>query len=173
MGGQIKKKFENNHVLKHFFERRDSLYIEEDCLLWGHRVVISSSLTRSILDEIHASHLGIIKMKAIARSFVWWPSVNEDIVELSLSCKQCLVSRKDPQKSTLTPWDWPTVPWSRIHANFLGPFHKRMILVVLDSHSKWPEALIMKNITSAETIKIFEQLFMRYGFPLKIVTDNV
>ncbi|KYN12691.1 Uncharacterized protein K02A2.6, partial [Trachymyrmex cornetzi] len=43
-----------------------------NCLLFEHRVVIPISLRDTILSDLHASHIGIVKMKGIARSFVYW-----------------------------------------------------------------------------------------------------
>ena len=40
----------------------------------------------------------------------------------------------------LHPWEWPEKPWTRIHIDYAGPFHGKMLLVVVDATSKWIEA---------------------------------
>ncbi|XP_046604994.1 uncharacterized protein K02A2.6-like [Neodiprion virginianus] len=88
------------------------------------------------------------------------------------ACRVCLETRKSPPKIALTPWAWPTTPWHRIHADFLGPFNGKTVLVIVDSHSKWPEAIIMQSMSESHTIKAFEEVFARHGYPAHLITDN-
>ena len=111
-------------------------------------------------------------MKALARGFVWWPMLDKDILEITRACTACIQTKKNPFKIPLIPWAWPTMPWHRIHADFLGPIDTKMILLIIDSHSKCPEAYIMKTIGEEETLQVFDDLFSRCGFPLHLVTDN-
>jgi len=54
-----------------FHNKSDELTVERDCLLWGYRVVIPSKLRSIVLEQLHESHLGIVKFKSLARSYVW------------------------------------------------------------------------------------------------------
>ena len=56
--------------------RATELTVESDCLLWGHRVIIPSELQGKVLKELHETHPGICRMKALARSYVWWPQLD-------------------------------------------------------------------------------------------------
>ncbi|GFW54413.1 uncharacterized protein K02A2.6 [Trichonephila clavipes] len=52
---------------------REAQYtIEDGCIMYGQRVCIPRKFRKDVLEELHAGHLGIVKMKAIARSFVYW-----------------------------------------------------------------------------------------------------
>jgi hypothetical protein len=57
-----------------FYGMRDEICLENGVLMMGHRIVLPKSLQLNVLEEIHASHLGINKTKRIARSYIWWPS---------------------------------------------------------------------------------------------------
>ena len=46
------------------------------------------------------------------------------------------------------------------------------VLILVDAHSKWIEALIMQSITSAKTIEKIRIKFSTHGLPRKVVTDN-
>lgn len=45
-----------------YFTRRSELTINQNCLLWGIRVVITSSLRGRVLDELHQGHIGVVKL---------------------------------------------------------------------------------------------------------------
>ncbi|XP_046737570.1 uncharacterized protein K02A2.6-like [Diprion similis] len=162
-----------SRIENNFFKKRHELEIENGSLTWGYRIVIPESLRKDILKELHSSHMGVVKMKQLARNYFWWPYLDEDIENLANSCKICLENRPEPTKTSLTPWQWPSTPWSRIHIDFMGPFHNCMFLIVVDAHSKWTEVINMKKDTTAhKLIKVLDEIFSRYGIPKHLVSDN-
>lgn len=156
-----------------FANKKNELTLENDCLFWGYRIVIPETLRPTILKELHLSHMGVVKIKMFARSYVWWPGIDNDIETLVKTCKVCSEMQKNPGKTILTPWPWPEKAWSRIHLDFLGPFMGRMFLVIIDAHSKWPEVIDFKqNTKTYRVIEECEKLFARHGLPMHVVTDN-
>ena len=69
-------------------------------------------------------------------------------------------------------WEWPKKPWSRIHVDHAGPFQEKTILVVVDAHSKWIEAVTVPSTSSTATIKVLRNLFATHGIPELLVSDN-
>ena len=61
----------NTLLLKPFFHRSYELSIEQDCLVWGIRVVIPTCYQKDILNELHVGRPGIVRMKELARSYLW------------------------------------------------------------------------------------------------------
>ena len=53
--------------------------MENVCVVRGNRVVIPPEERQSILKEQQSSHPGICKMKAIARSYVYWPRIDKEL----------------------------------------------------------------------------------------------
>ena len=153
-------------------KNRQELSIEGDCLLRGTRVVIPLKLRSKILDELHRGHCRIVRMKALARSHVWWPGLDDDIASMVKGCAECQAVRHLPAKAPLHPWAWPTSPWERIHVDFLGPFLGKMFFLVIDAHSKWPEVSIMPSTTAGQTINVLKEMFARFGIPQQLVSDN-
>ena len=62
-------------IFSAYKQRQNELYIENDCIIWGRRVVIPLSLRNQLLRELHIAHAGMCKMKALARAYnIWWPN---------------------------------------------------------------------------------------------------
>lgn len=93
----------NSEELKIFFNRKDDISIVEGCLMFGERVIISSALRQRILKQLHRGHPGIGRTKAIARSFVYWPNIDNDIESLVRNCDSCASTAKMPTKTELHP----------------------------------------------------------------------
>lgn len=158
---------------KAIFSKRDELIVEKGCILWGNRVLVPEKLRKEVLEELHVSHFGIVKMKMIARSYVWWPGIDREIESVAASCAICVRERKAPPSVPLNPWPMPSKVWSRIHCDFLGPLHGHMFMVIVDAYSKWPEAIDMNTCTtSARVISELRKIFARFGFARHLVTDN-
>ena len=56
--------------------------------------------------------------------------------------------------------------------DFAGPFQGKMILVFIDSHSKWIEAFPTNSCTSHTVIEHSRTLFAQFGVPEVLVSDN-
>jgi len=158
--------------LQPYYRRRHELTIEVGCLLWGMRVVVPKSCQKAILAELHTSHPGIVRMKSIARTHVWWPSIDKQIEQVVHDCSSCQSIRNAPSRAELHPWSWPDAPWRRIHVDFAGPFLGSMFMIIVDAHSKWLEVFPMKSITTTKTLEILRNLFATYGLPYQLVSDN-
>lgn len=60
-----------------------------------------------MLKELHAGHQGIVKMKAPAHKYVWWPKVDADVKQVCRACESCQVELKTPRQVPLHPWEFP------------------------------------------------------------------
>lgn len=158
--------------LKPYFARRNEMYLDRDCVVWGYRMVIPSSLRGHVLNELHVGHMGIVKMKCMARSYVWWPGIDADIERTGQECVTCAAEATAPPRAPPQPWPFPAEPWTRLHIDFLGPFHGRSFLVLIDATSKWIEAFHMTKTTAIEVIRVLRETFARFGLPKEVVSDN-
>ncbi|CAB4004480.1 LOW QUALITY PROTEIN: uncharacterized protein K02A2.6-like [Paramuricea clavata] len=148
------------------------LSVEDGCLLWGTRVIIPPPGRSNILTELHEAHPGVSRMKALARSYVWWPTLDEDIEREVKSCNQCQLHHTTPAAAPLHPWEWPGHPWTQLHIDYAGPFKGEMFLVVVDAYSKWLEVHQMTSTTSTATIEKLREIFATHGLPTTVVSDN-
>ena len=82
--------------VKIYHEMQEELLTEAGCVLQGCKVVIPPKARCRLLDEAHEGHPGVVRMKALARSYFWWPGMDLEIERYVTSCKGCEQSRSDP-----------------------------------------------------------------------------
>ncbi|CAL4089219.1 unnamed protein product, partial [Meganyctiphanes norvegica] len=71
--------------LKPFVSLFDDLYIEQDVIFHGARLLVPSKQQQRLLHELHQTHIGIVTMKEVARQYFWWPQISKQI-EDGLPC---------------------------------------------------------------------------------------
>ena len=131
------------------------LSVDQGCVFWGLRVVISERYRVHLLDDLHQEHHGICCMKSPARGYFWWPGLDAAIVERDYQCHVCAALGKSPPRAPLYPWKWPSKSWERIHIDIFEK-GKLNFLIVVDANSKW----------------FLRALFAHYGLPEEALLDN-
>ena len=129
--------------------------------MWGMRMVIPASLCQRYLNELHEHHLGVVKMKSLARNLLWSPGLNADIKRMVKACATFRAGADNPSRVSFL---WPPTDrmWQRIHEHFAGPVMCRMFLVVIDAYLKWPEVAIMQSISVENTVKRLWNIFFKH-----------
>lgn len=110
-------------------------------------------------------------MKNLSRSYVYWPSLDQEIEKIGRECQPCRAVRDAPPRAALHPWEFPLKPWHRIYADFAECGGKKYIIIV-DAFSKWIEAIAMNRTDAESTISVLRSIFSRFGLPSQLVTDN-
>ena len=82
-----------------------SLYIVDNVIMLGDRVVVPKALRSSILHLLHAAHQGVDRMKARSADVVYWPGIVGDIARHREACQACHKSAKS--NPSLPPYDPP------------------------------------------------------------------
>ena len=155
-----------------YSRRRLELGVEGGCVVWGCRIVVPSMGRELTLQMFHEAHPGVVRMKSLARSYMWWPGMDKDIETCVKKCAICQSSRKNPSVAPLHPWPVPATPWTRVHIDYAGPLEGRMFLLITDSHSRWMEIHATNTSTSSATIELLRKSFSSLGLPEVIVSDN-
>ena len=117
---------------KPYLYRKNELSVESDCLIWRNRVIIPFRLRNKILTELHENHPGIVRMKALACSYVWWAGIDIEIENTVKSCNACQINHIMSAKAPAHPWEKTTSPWVRLHIDFAGPFLDKMFFIIYD-----------------------------------------
>ena len=155
-----------------FYTRREEISIMDGCLLWGNRIIVPSKCRDAVLGLLHDTHIGMSRMKATGRSYVWWPGMDQDIEATVRECPACDKHQNSPATAELHPWEWPSSPWSRVHIDHAGPFMGKLFLIVIDAHSKWLEVIHVPNTSTHATIIALSGIFATHGLPVTLVSDN-
>ena len=158
--------------VKPYFNVRDELSCEDNVLMRGLRVVIPESQRKDVMKMLHDGHPGICRMKAIARSFMWWPGIDHDLEMCVKKCEMCQNAQNSPPKATLHPWEWPGKPWYRIHIDLAGPVMGKELLIIVDAHTKCIDVIPLTTTTSRMVIESLRRTFATFGLPTVLVSDN-
>ena len=159
-------------VFQPYHNKRLELTQEDGILLWNSRVIIPEVLRTLLLKYLHAEHLGMVKMKQLARRYLWWPGLDKEIEETVKLCHSCQEAAKAPPAPNPASWSWPGGPWKRLHLDFAGPYLSKMYLVIVDAYSKFIEVVPMGQATTTNTIAALRRVFSYFGLPEHLVTDN-
>ncbi|XP_055612445.1 uncharacterized protein K02A2.6-like [Uranotaenia lowii] len=158
--------------LQQFFQRREDLSVVAGCVMYGERLTIPTGNQKRVLQQLHKGHPGIERMRSVARQYVYWPSIDEDIAKLVRACHECASVAKTDRKTDLESWSTSEKPWERLHLDYAGPVDGYYYFVLVDSYSKWPEIVHTKEITTTATLRMLRGIFYRFGVPKKVVSDN-
>ena len=162
----------DDEELSAFFRCQHELSVESGCLLRGSRVMIPVVFRRSLLQELHSCHFGVCRMKAVARSFFWWPHLDDDIATMCAACELCQQHAKSPSKEPAHAWVYPSRPFERIHVDY-AEFDRRYYFVLVDAYSKWLEIFDLgHDASTSKTISCLMQVISRFGIPDIVVSDN-
>lgn len=141
------------------------------CIMRGVHTVIPPTLCNYVLLNVHQGHMGIVKMKELARNSVWWPGIDWDIENLARSYQSCNEVQNAPP-AEIHSWMHTDKPWQWIHIDFAGPVQNMNFLIVVDTYSKWSEVIPMTSTTSTSTIEASRDMFARWRLPSHLVSDN-
>lgn len=146
--------------------------LQDGCVFKGHRLLVPTKLHRLVLDELHIGHMGMVKMKLLARSYCYWKGIDNDIEALVRNCRKCCLKRNEPPKVELHPWETPSGPWQRIHIDFAGPMNNEFYFIVVDAFSKWVEVIPTRVTSASWCLRQLRRLFATFGLPHILVSDN-
>jgi hypothetical protein len=121
-------------------------------------------------------HLGLDRANDLLRDRFYWPLLMNDIKNYISRCDRC---RRFKTKMDKAPMEniTATFPMELVHIDYLqldickGNFEN--VLVVTDHFTRYSQAYVTKTQTAQITArKLWEDFFVHYGFPAKIISDQ-
>lgn len=160
-----------NQSFAPYYNQRNDLAVVDGCLVWGRRVVIPQVFRQQLLEELHSNHLGMSRMKSLARSYLWWPQLNTEIENMAQNGQQCCLNAPSPPAAPAHPWLPPHNPWERVHVDHTQ-WNKQLLLVMIDAFLKWPEVVVVSSTSALQTIDKLRTVFTTHELPVTLVSDN-
>ena len=175
-----------NNILYHLFtprryENTNSLPIKQ--------VAVPITMRALVLRSMHdtnfgASHPGLDRTYKNLQARFYWKNSWTDVYKYVSSCEECQASKRSPhlRKAPLLPIA-PNQLFERIHMDYVkisnfkpdanGDVPPNELLVVVDSFSKWVEAIPVKTERAEEAAEVlYREIFCRYGAPKILVSDR-
>ncbi len=162
---QLDRKF------KQFHRMQEDLTCEKGILVLNGRAVIPEELKRPALQMLHEGHLGIARMKSVARDYLYWTGMSKDIEKLASSCETCKAVNPDTRAKVYEQWPKAMKPLERIHVDFFH-FAAKTALIVVDAHSAWLDVKLLGKTDALSTIHALGEILENFGDPHTIVSDN-
>ena len=97
--------------------------------------------------------------------------MDQNIEDIVKSCRECATQRSLPPVAPLHSWPWANQPMKRLHIDF-AEIEGWEVLVIIDVHSKWIEAVPLRKATAATTVSVLQTFFSNFGLPEELVSDN-
>lgn len=148
-----------------------------------HQVVIPTPYRHTVLDLAHnhlGGHLGLKKTLCKVLQHFYWPTVRRDTAAYVRSCRVCQLAGKPNQKipaAPLHPIPAMGEPFTKVVIDCVGPLPKTKrgnmyLFTIMDSTTRYPEAIPLRNITSKTIVKELVKFFTRVGIPKAIQSDQ-
>ncbi|XP_033758300.1 protein NYNRIN-like [Pecten maximus] len=159
-------------ILCHIFQRRFKNKEATERLVF--QVAVPQCLRHEVLLAYHdskvAGHQGHERTYEAVRSKYYWPRMYQEIKDYVQGCEICqqTIRHSAGRPTPLNPMPVEDV-FSRWHMDILGGLPTttekyKYILLVVNSASKWCEALPLKTQAATEIANVlFKEIFTRYG----------
>ncbi|XP_059092469.1 uncharacterized protein K02A2.6-like [Tigriopus californicus] len=173
LSGKSPKHLPQSHPAKLFTKQWDSLSLDHDnglLILQGRRIILPIQSRATILHDLHQSHQGIRRTRALARSLYFWPGMNNDIEQVISACAQCQEFRPSQSPEPLRQ-STATRPFE---SSFRGFVSQRWCALLDHGGPIYGLAVRVSpfSIGHADHNRHFEDWFADYGIPQHLRSDG-
>ena len=162
-------------VLCRHFQKDDTAVVQ---------VVVPSELRSKVLfmahDGLLSGHCGVRRTLGRTLLRFWWPGVRMDVTRYCRTCEVCQKCAAKGKTPDVPLSKMPRIdePFQRVAVDIVGPFSPpseekhRYVLTIVDTATRYPEAVPLKSIDSRSVAEALLDVFCRLGFPSEILSDN-
>ena len=156
--------------LKPYWTFRDELSVYNGIVYKGNQCVIPTSMQSTMLERIHANHMGAESNTRMARQVLFWPGLRSAITDMCQSCSRCAEYGKAAPTEPMKSLPLPERPWQLLSQDTFE-LEGKDYLVTVCHFSDWIEVDDLENLTADTIVSKTEAHVARYGAPDMIHTD--
>uniref|UniRef100_A0A0N5BN48 RNA-directed DNA polymerase n=1 Tax=Strongyloides papillosus TaxID=174720 RepID=A0A0N5BN48_STREA len=158
--------------LKEYGKIKFNLAENDGIIMKNEQIIIPLSLQSEVLRMLHSGHVGIVRMKMLARSNVFWMGMNKQIENVTKKCETCMKIGIPESNVNLHPWEPAKEIFEKLHIDMCGPLDNVRYLVIYDMFTGYPFVERLRNGDSQEIIDILDRIFIDFMYPSLNVSDN-
>lgn len=158
--------------LHSYHKLRGELTIDNYLIFFNNRLIVPKSLRQSFIKTLHEGHIGVTKMKQLARNLYYWPHIDSHIEEYVKRCFPCQTFQNNNVKEPLLSHNIPCLPFYKIAIDIMD-FKTKNYLIIYDYYSKWLDIKKITNKSSKSIIDALIEIFSNFGIPAEVVSDHV
>lgn len=158
--------------LHDYHKLRGELSADNSLVFFNDRLIVPKNLRLSFIKTLHDGHIGMTKMKQLARKLYYWPHIDSHIEEFVKRCFPCQTHQNNNIKEPLLPHKIPSLPFAKIATDIMD-YKTKSYLVVYDYYSKWLDIKYIRSKSAKNIIEALTDIFSNFGFPKEIVSDHV
>jgi hypothetical protein len=169
--GFPKSRNELPESLRAFYQMNEDLYIIDNTIFRGRKMLIPRKLRSNILDGLHAAHQGVNGMKSNARERFFWPGLDADIKQKREQCQTCNENAPSQPDEPLILTPPPEMPFQQVVTDF---YHagNHDYLIYADRFTGWTEVTDVPNTSYNVLRKNMVAWFRTYGVPEEVSSDG-
>ena len=92
------------------------------------RIIIPTSLQKKALDQLYVNHMGIEKIRKLARESIYSTNIIADMENTIKNCLMCLDFQATQPKDMTLPNEKPERPWQCVGADIFSINNKHYLL---------------------------------------------
>ena len=165
------KMYKSLSVYKPFF---NDLWISKDGIIMKDDVIVlPNSLKVRAVDYAHKGHLGIVLIKRLLKSRIWFNGLDTMLEDVVKDCLACQSNTNSTCHAPLIMGHLPDKNSSLVSLDFSSETPTGEYLLVANyERSRFPAYRLSRNLTAKQAILHAREIFEKYGFPESVKTDN-
>lgn len=158
--------------LQYYNKLRFDISVDENLVFLHEKLLIPRTMRTDILKKLHEGHLGMSKMKSLARELYYWPKMGDHIEQYVRKCYVCQTHQNKNVKEPILLHEIPDLPFSKLGIDIMD-FKNKNYLIMYDYFSKWLDIKLITNKSAKCINNALIDIFCIHGSPNEIVSDHV
>ena len=160
-------------ILAPYWSIHDELSITEGIIYRGHQTLVPHALSSTMLQKIHASHMGAASNSRMCRDILYWPGKCDQRFKtvMCATCSKCSEHGTQHAKEPMQSAPVPEYPWQLVSQD-LFQFNCQNYLITVDHFSDFFEVDLLPDTLATTVVHKSKAQFARHGLPEVLLSDN-